>query len=460
MSTLFEVTKDDLAVLIRREIKDRKKEKREIIVNLYTPEDAYEFSKKTGLIVTKRTKKISYPAVSLVEVEPVLLKDNRKPAKVGHELWRKYWKGMPAFDNEKNEPFLKVIVEFESDEDAEDFGANIGQKMSHKTKSINYPQIPKLDLTKIGWYGDWKEEHMPKYPLYIVSKGRYDMRLTADSLEKMKVPYNIVVEEHEYELYKAKINPKYGRVIVLDPDYKKNYDTFDELGLTKGVGPGAARNFAWDHSASEGFEKHWVLDDNIRGFFRLHENKRIGVWNGSGFRACEDFTDRFINAPVTGLQYRGFAPANEKKPAFSLNTRIYSCLLIENSCKHKWRGRYNEDTDLSLRVLKDGDCTIEFFFFLQGKIGTQLMKGGNTDEFYAVEDTEDTILKGTSNKSEMLFRMHPDVTKNVWRYNRWHHFVDYLPFKDNRLIYKDGIEIPSGTNEYGLKLIKEDYYWK
>lgn len=460
MSTLFEVTKDDLAILIKREIKDKKKSMREIIVNLYTPEDAYDFAKKTGLIVTPKTKKILYTGGTLVDVEPVVLKDTRKPGKTGHELWRKYWKGMPEFDNEKNEPFIKVIVQFESNEDAEDFGRKIDQKVTHKTKSINHPAIPKLDLTKIGWYGDWKEEHMPKYPLYIVSKGRYELRLTADSLEAMKVPYYIVVEEHEKELYEAKINPAYGTVIVLDPNYKKYYDTFDDLGLTKGVGPGAARNFAWDHSASLGHDKHWVLDDNIRGFFRLHKNMRIGVHNGAGFRACEDFVDRFKNAPVTGLQYRGFAPANEKKPAFSLNTRIYSCLLIDNECKHQWRGRYNEDTDLSLRVLKDGDCTIEFFFYLQGKIGTQLIKGGNTDEFYAVEDTHDEIFKGTSNKSEMLFRMHPELTKNVWRYNRWHHFVDYSPFKDNKLIYKDGITIPEGINEYGLKLIKEDNYWK
>ena len=460
MSTLFEVTKQDLAILIKREIKSKEKSLREIIVTIYSPEAAFDFSKKTGLIVTQKTKKIKYPSLSLIEVEPVLLKDHRKPAKSGNELWRKYWRNMPHFDNEKKDPFLKFIVTFESDKDAEDFGDKVNQKISYKTKNINHPASPRLDLTKIGWYGDWEEKHMPKYPLYIVSKGRYDMRLTADSLENMKVPYYIVVEEHEYELYKAKINPEYGTAIILDPNYKKTYDTFDDLGLTRSTGPGPARNFAWDHSASLGFDRHWVLDDNIRGFFRLHNNMRLGVWNGAGFRACEDFTDRFTNTPVTGLQYRGFAPANEKKPAFSFNTRIYSCLLIENTCKHKWRGRYNEDTDLSLRVLKDGDCTIEFFFYLQGKIGTQLIKGGNTDEFYAVEDTEDAIFKGTSNKSEMLFRMHPDVTKNVWRYGRWHHFVDYLPFKDNRLKYKEGLKIPEGINEYGLKLIKEDYYWK
>ncbi len=460
MSTLFEVTKEDLSILIRREIKDKKKTFREIMLNLYTPEDARDFALTTGLVVTRKTKKIHYPATSLVEVDAVLLKDTRKSPKVGHEEWRKHWKNMPAFDNEKNEPFIKVRVLFESDQDVEDFGKKLDQKVTLKTKSMNYPARPILDLTKIGWYGDHDQEHMPKYPIYIVSKGRSDYRLTADTLETMKIPYNIVVEEFEYELYKEAVNPNFGRVIVLDQKYKEEYDTFDDLGMTRGVGPGAARNFAWDHSISEGHEKHWVLDDNIRGFVRLHENQRIGIWNGSGFRACEDFIDRFSNVLVSGLQYRGFAPANEKKPAFSLNTRIYSCLLIDNACKHRWRGRYNEDTDLSLRVLKDGDCTIEFFFFLQGKIGTQLIKGGNTDEFYAVEDIEKDIFKGTSNKSEMLFRMHPEITKNVWRYNRWHHFVNYSSFRNNKLKYKEGLKIPSGINEYGLKLIKEDNFWK
>ena len=32
----------------------------------------------------------------------------------------------------------------------------------------------------------------PKYPLYIVSKGRADSRLTSKALEKMLVPYYIV----------------------------------------------------------------------------------------------------------------------------------------------------------------------------------------------------------------------------------------------------------------------------
>jgi hypothetical protein len=120
-------------------------------------------------------------------------------------------------------------------------------------------------------------------------------------------------------------------------------------------------------------------------------------------------------------------------------------LLIDNHSGYRWRGRYNEDTDLSLRVLKSGLCTIQFNAFLQGKVTTQRMSGGNTKEFYAKE--------GTKDKSEMLCKMHPDVSKLVWKFNRWHHQVDYKQFKNNKLIKKENIIIPDRINNYGMKMI-------
>jgi hypothetical protein len=43
--------------------------------------------------------------------------------------------------------------------------------------------------------------------------------------------------------------------------------------------------------------------------------------------------------------------------------------------------------------------------------------------------------------------------KVVWRYNRWHHQVDYRPFKSRNLEYRDDYE-PSGSkvNNYGMVL--------
>jgi hypothetical protein len=283
----------------------------------------------------------------------------------------------------------------------------------------------------------------PKHPVYIVSKGRWESRLTSKALERMKVPYHIVVEEQEYDNYAKVIDP--SKILILPDHYLENYDTCDDLGRTKSVGPGAARNFVWDHSVTNGATKHWVMDDNLDAFHRLNRNMKVVVESGTIFKAAEDFVDRYSNVPISGLNYYSFCKTTDKVPPIILNTRIYSCLLIDNTCKYKWRGRYNEDTDLSLRVLKDGDCTIQFNAFLAGKVTTQRMSGGNTKEFYEHE--------GTMNKSQMLVDLHPDCSKVVWRFNRWHHHVDYSRFKDNILRKKAGLIIPDVVNNYGMKLI-------
>jgi hypothetical protein len=132
--------------------------------------------------------------------------------------------------------------------------------------------------------------------------------------------------------------------------------------------------------------------------------------------------------------------------AVIFNTRIYSCILVNNAIPYRWRGRYNEDTDLSLRALKDGWCTIEFNAFLADKQGTLSMKGGNTDELYQGD--------GRLRMAQSLQAQHPDVTKIVWKWGRWQHQVDYRPFKRNKLRLKPGVIIPQGPNEYGMKLVQ------
>ena len=284
----------------------------------------------------------------------------------------------------------------------------------------------------------------PEHPIYIVSKGRWDTRLTSKSLESMNVPYRIIVEEQEYEQYASAIDP--AKILILPQSYLDTYDTFDDLGDTKGKGPGAARNFAWEHSIDEGHDWHWVMDDNIASFNRLNRNLMCKVMFGGIFAAAEDFVGRYENVAVAGFNYDFFAKAKEPLPPFVLNTRIYSCLLIRNDIPYRWRGRYNEDTDLSLRALKDGWCTIQFNAFLQEKATTQTLKGGNTAEFYEKE--------GTLPKSKMLEDMHPDVAKVVWKFGRWHHQVDYRRFKGNKLRRRSGIVISDNVNNYGMKLIE------
>ena len=270
----------------------------------------------------------------------------------------------------------------------------------------------------------------PRWPVYIISKGRWESRLTSKALEKLNVPYHIVIEPQEYDNYAAVIDPK--KIYVLP---------FSNLGL----GSIPARNWVWEHSISIGAKRHWIMDDNIRDFGRLNRNRKFMVTSGTILRLAEDFVDRYENVKMAGFNYDYFCAEPQGYPPFYLNARIYSCILLSNDIPHRWRGRYNEDTDLSIRILDDKYCTILFNAFLAYKVPTLTMKGGNTDQLYA----EDGRLK----MSEHLVEQHPFITKTTWKFNRWQHQVDYSRFRGNQLIRKKGLVVPPGVNEHGMLLI-------
>jgi hypothetical protein len=284
----------------------------------------------------------------------------------------------------------------------------------------------------------------PKYPVYIISKSRWESRLTVKALEKIQVPYHIVIEPQEYEQYASVIDPE--KIYVLP---------FSNLGQ----GSIPARNWVWEHSISIGAEWHWIMDDNILFFSRFNRNMQYQFGSGTYFRVAEMFTERYENVGISGFNYEFFLPRRcGNRPPFYLNTRIYSCLFIRNSLPYRWRGRYNEDTDLSLRVLKGGWCTILFNAFLAKKIPTMTMKGGNTDELYQQNEEMD----GRLLMAQSLVEQHPDVTRVTQKWGRFQHHVDYSrwmnPLFGTKLKLKPGIILKDQINEYGtiLKPVNEE----
>lgn len=379
------------------------------------------------------------------------------------------WAGMPEFKQDKVRPFKKcsifieddcseLFIRFENETDFKRAGA-IGsyydgnnfyfksrevlaevlqQKITAKTKSVWHPFKSHWGGVKFKYNSELDIKN--RYPVYIVSKGRAKNGITTKALARMRVDHYIVIEQSEYADYFKSAN-EYATLLILPSIYLEDYDACDDIGDLKSKGPGAARNFCIDHSKGWGFKRHWVMDDNLDAFHYLNKNEKYEVECASTLAASEDFVDRYSNVPVAGMNYYSFCKKTDKVPPLVLNTRIYSCLLIENGSGYRWRGRYNEDTDLSLRVLKDGLCTIQFNAFLCGKVTTQRMRGGNSKEFYDGE--------GTLPKSQMLADLHPDVSEVVWKFNRWHHKVNYKPFSKNELI-PSGTANFEGVNNYGL----------
>ena len=53
----------------------------------------------------------------------------------------------------------------------------------------------------------------------------------------------------------------------------------------------------------------------------------------------------------------------------------------------------------------------------------------------------------------MQVDLHPELSKLVHRFGRWHHYVDYRVFKNNVLIRKKDIKLSDEVNNYGMKLV-------
>ncbi len=233
------------------------------------------------------------------------------------------------------------------------------------------------------------------------------------------MPYHIVVEPQEYGNYASVIN--HQKILVLP---------FSNLG--RGSIP--ARNWVWEHSIGLGAERHWILDGNIRKFRIIKDGERSKKENiatdGRTFKFIEDFVDQYENIKMAGMQYTFFNVYNPKP--MILNTRIYSCILLSNDIGHRWRGRYNEDTDLSIRILEDGYCTVLFNMFTCDKQATMTMRGGYTDQLYKQNQEFD----GRLEMARHLQRQHPDIVKIKWKWGRWQHEVDYSRFRKNKLIKK------------------------
>ena len=272
----------------------------------------------------------------------------------------------------------------------------------------------------------------PRFPVFIPTKGRADSRMTIKMFQKIGVPFTVFVEEQERDLYAQHVPEEMIHVL---PHRDK--------GLT------VTRNYIWDYAERCGQEWFWTFDDNIDGLFRFNHNLKTPCGDGTILAVVEDFAQRYENIAITGLNCFMFVKRKYVIPPYILNTRIYSNMLIRTNAKDK-NGKpyrnvtfYNDDTDLCLRVLKDGWATVLFNAFLIYKQTTMTVSGGMTD-YYNKTDKRLEFVKE-------LQDAHPDVVQLTQKWGRWHHHVDYSGFR-HQLKRRPDVEIPDAPNNFGMRL--------
>lgn len=274
------------------------------------------------------------------------------------------------------------------------------------------------------------ERVLPRYPVYVLSKSRPRTCFTAHHLLRDRVPFYLVVEPAQIDEYRE-ANPTMELLVA----------PRDNMGAT------GVRNWIADHSTAAGDERHWQLDDNMRGFRRLYRGRRIRVNSGIALRVCEDMTDRYTNIGVSGLNYTMFVPDTESKP-YVVNCHVYSCALIWNRMPYRWRLPLNDDTDLCLQVLAGGLCTLYLNVFSVDKIQTMKMRGGQGQLYHG---------DGRLKMAKTLERVWPHVVTTERRFDRAQHVIrgGWRGF-DTPLIRRTDINwdrLPA-VDEYGMQVIQ------
>jgi len=278
---------------------------------------------------------------------------------------------------------------------------------------------------------------MNKYPIYIVSKGRWENPLTAKFFIKDNVEFKILVEPQEYDNYCKALG-------------KENVLKLPFANLGKGSYP--ARNYAWEDSIKNGYKRHWCFDDNISMIKRVYKGNKIPCNSLKAIEVLEDFTDRYTNIGITAFNYAKFVvPACSDKKPFYFNVHTYSAMLIENNMPYRWRLKYNEDVDLCLQVLDNKLCTVLFNAFTIVKTSTAAkMKGGNQDELYKGNSYDKKVLKARS-----LEEVWPQYAETKIRFNRPHHYVNWKKHFKHSLIRRRDIDWNKiEKKKYNIKLKK------
>ena len=82
----------------------------------------------------------------------------------------------------------------------------------------------------------------PQYPIFVISKGRHQRKpLTCRALDRMGVPYTLVIEPQEFGEYAQVVEAE--KIATLP---------FSNLGQ----GSIPARNWVWNESIRQGAERH------------------------------------------------------------------------------------------------------------------------------------------------------------------------------------------------------------
>ena len=255
--------------------------------------------------------------------------------------------------------------------------------------------------TKLSYY---EVKNYPiQYPISILSYGRYNENKTSKYLVKCRIKHYIFVEECEYNLY---IDNYYNKLNDEDKHLVNIINTHKDFHLYN-LGGSPVRNYILDYWLKEGYERVWMLDDNINNYKRFNQGVKRKIYSDLVFSSIELYIKQYNNVGICSHNLNGFITSGLSRGVIVLNEKHYSSLLLLTDKQFRFKHRYNEDVLISIDYINSGKLNFCFNHILLDKNTSGTEQGGNTNTIY-----KDGTQEGYRLKYEYLY----DELKKMYQY--------------------------------------------
>lgn len=203
-------------------------------------------------------------------------------------------------------------------------------------------------------------------PVYIFSRHRSETATTPKLLTEANIPYQIVVEPHDYDNY-ASVYPEENLLRL----------PLDNQGICY------VRNFIVKHAQDLGHVYCWMLDDDITRFEYRQNGKRFKSSPRPLMSITETITMQYPNVAASCISNSGYLFGHDNGPPLVYNSMVYQCQLLRTDTDIWWRDGLPNDPDRSLQLLSAGWVTFVSKRYGQSSPSPMTKPGGLTDTEYA-----------------------------------------------------------------------------
>jgi hypothetical protein len=227
--------------------------------------------------------------------------------------------------------------------------------------------------------------------IFIPTKGRAGRTKTTRLLDKVKLPYTLVVEPNDVENYKQFHS---GDFVIL---------ARNDMGITY------SRDCILRHARSVNLDTFWMLDDDIESFNEVVAGKTIKKDAHILCKAKRVLTKH--KASLYSLELRQFGWASKELVP---NRIAMQCVLFNvplcQGIDYDLNIRIREDYDLSLQAILKGYGTLKSGKFCYGIADMKSQEGGMS-EWYNDKVEQEEVTK--------LCQKYPGLVEPTYKHNRY-----------------------------------------